>query len=76
MKIHYLQHVPFEGLASIEHWAKSKGHALSSTQQNRGNPHPLAQVSVKLTTMVGGEGQRDASVPAASKPLVHTSREC
>lgn len=32
MRIHYLQHVSFEGLASIETWANSQGHALSSTQ--------------------------------------------
>ena len=42
MKIHYLQHVPFEGLASIEHWAKSKGHALSSTQFYKDEPLPNA----------------------------------
>lgn len=32
MKIHYLQHVPFEDLANIEGWAKSRGHVLSRTQ--------------------------------------------
>lgn len=32
MKIHYLQHVHFEGLASIETWAKLQGYTLSSTQ--------------------------------------------
>lgn len=32
MRIHYLQHVPFEGLASIETWAKSNENVLSSTQ--------------------------------------------
>ena len=31
MKIHYFQHVPFEGLGNIEDWIKSKGHTLSST---------------------------------------------
>lgn len=31
MKIHYLQHVPFEGLGNIETWAKLQGHVLSST---------------------------------------------
>ncbi|VAW41943.1 Glutamine amidotransferase, class I, partial [hydrothermal vent metagenome] len=25
MKIHYLQHVPFEGLGSIETWAGQQG---------------------------------------------------
>jgi GMP synthase-like glutamine amidotransferase len=31
MKIHYLQHVPFEDLANIETWAKDRGHDLSRT---------------------------------------------
>jgi len=32
MKIHYLQHVPFEDLANIEAWAKSRGHDITRTQ--------------------------------------------
>jgi len=32
MNIHYLQHVPFEGLGSIEQWAISHGHQLSVTR--------------------------------------------
>ena len=31
MKIHYLQHVPFEGPGFIETWAREAGHSLSST---------------------------------------------
>jgi len=31
MKVHYLQHVPFEGLSSIEPLLIEKGHQLSST---------------------------------------------
>ena len=31
MRIHYFQHVPFEGLGNIEKWIKSKGHSLSAT---------------------------------------------
>ncbi len=31
MRIHYLQHVPFEDLANIEHWARSRGHEISRT---------------------------------------------
>jgi len=29
MGIHYLQHVPFEGLGNIEDWTISKGHQMS-----------------------------------------------
>lgn len=32
MRIHYLQHVPFEGLGSMELHLRAQGHALSSTQ--------------------------------------------
>lgn len=31
MRIHYLQHVPFEDLANIERWAKSRGHQITRT---------------------------------------------
>jgi len=32
MRLHYLQHVPFEELAKIEIWAKGKGHYVSGTK--------------------------------------------
>jgi GMP synthase (glutamine-hydrolysing) len=32
LKIHYFQHVEHEGLASIEDWAVSSGHTLTSTR--------------------------------------------
>ncbi len=32
MKIHYFQHVPFEGLGCIEQWATAGGHDLSVTR--------------------------------------------
>lgn len=32
MRIHYLQHVPFEGLGSIQTWALEHHHPLSSTK--------------------------------------------
>jgi len=31
LKIHYFQHVPFEGLGSIEEWITLNGHSLTST---------------------------------------------
>lgn len=43
MKIHYLQHVPFEGLASIETWALAHGHSLSSTRFFAGESLPQVQ---------------------------------
>ncbi|MBD3393514.1 MAG: amidotransferase [Chitinivibrionales bacterium] len=32
MRIHWLQHVPFEGLGSISRWASARSHALTSTR--------------------------------------------
>ena len=32
MRVHYLQHVPFEGPAAVEDWAGSRGHSLSGTE--------------------------------------------
>ncbi len=32
MKIHYFQHVEFEGLGLIKEWAKERGHKISSTK--------------------------------------------
>lgn len=32
MKIHYLQHVPFEGLGSIENWIYERNHQLTVTR--------------------------------------------
>jgi GMP synthase-like glutamine amidotransferase len=31
MRIHYLQHVPFEDLGYIEHWAQSNSHTITRT---------------------------------------------
>ncbi|MEO8821279.1 MAG: type 1 glutamine amidotransferase [Ginsengibacter sp.] len=32
LKIHYFQHVPFEGLGNIEQWCTNNGHTLSATR--------------------------------------------
>jgi len=40
VKLHYLQHVPFENLANIEVWAKEKGHSISKTQLFNGESFP------------------------------------
>ncbi|WP_375514152.1 type 1 glutamine amidotransferase [uncultured Nostoc sp.] len=40
MRIHYLQHVPFEGLASIEHWLTKKDYILSVTKFYNGDCLP------------------------------------
>lgn len=40
MKIHYLQHISFEGPANIAGWAKKKGHAISGTKLHTGDKLP------------------------------------
>ena len=52
-RIHYLQHVPFEGLGYIEAWAEQRGYALSVTKMYE--PHsfpPLADFD--MLVIMGG----------------------
>jgi GMP synthase (glutamine-hydrolysing) len=40
MRIHWLQHVPFEGLGSIADWSAARGHTLSATRLWADEPLP------------------------------------
>jgi GMP synthase (glutamine-hydrolysing) len=40
LRIHYLQHVPFEGLGCIEGWAKANAHRISATRFYANEPLP------------------------------------
>lgn len=40
MRIHYLQHVPFEDAANIVPWAASRGHTVSATHLYNDEPLP------------------------------------
>ena len=53
MKIHYLQHVPFEGLGCIEGWAKAAGHRISATRFYLNEPLPNINDLDWLIVMVG-----------------------
>jgi GMP synthase (glutamine-hydrolysing) len=53
MKIHALQHVPFEPPGSIEAWARRAGHALAVTQLYRGEPLPTVD-DADLLVVLGG----------------------
>ncbi len=53
MRIHYLQHVPFENLASIEQWAESKNCSLSSTRFHLNEPLPEIEDFDWLVVMGG-----------------------
>lgn len=53
MRIHYLQHVPFEGLASIEQWAIQQGNIISATQFYNGDTLPSVD-DVDWVIVMGG----------------------
>jgi GMP synthase-like glutamine amidotransferase len=53
MRIHYLQHVPFEDLANIEAWARKKGHEVSGTMLFADEPLPCLEEFDWLVIMGG-----------------------
>lgn len=53
MRIHYFQHVPFEGLGSIEEWVRHGRHTLSATRFYRSEPLPAVE-DVDLLVVLGG----------------------
>jgi len=53
MKIHVLQHVPFEGLGEIGPWLADRRHRLTGTQFFRGDPLPPLE-EVDWLIVLGG----------------------
>ena len=53
MNIHYLQHVPFEGLGSIEDWVRCRGHTLSAARLYLDVPLPAVE-TLDLLVVMGG----------------------
>jgi len=53
MKLHYLQHVPFEGLGSIASWAKARRAQISRTRLFAGEALPPAD-EIDLLVVMGG----------------------
>ena len=53
MHIHYLQHVPFEGLGSIELWAQHNAHAITRTRAYLDEAFPPIE-DVDLLIVMGG----------------------
>jgi GMP synthase (glutamine-hydrolysing) len=53
MNLHALQHVPFEGLGSIEDWARDSGHRVTHTRFHSADPLPLLG-DVDLLVVMGG----------------------
>jgi GMP synthase-like glutamine amidotransferase len=59
MKIHWLQHVAFEGLGSMEAWVREKGHVLSCTRLFAGETLPGLEAFDLLIVMGGPMGVHD-----------------
>ncbi len=53
MRAHYLQHVPFEGLGSIESWLESSGYSITSTKLFESTSFPDLD-EVDLVIAMGG----------------------
>lgn len=53
MRAHYLQHVPFEGLGSIEAWLKNAGYASTGTHLYAGGELPEV-ADIDLLVIMGG----------------------
>lgn len=53
MRAHYLQHVPFEGLGSIESWLESNGYSITNTQLYESATFPEMD-QVDLVIAMGG----------------------
>ena len=68
MNIHYLQHVPFEGLARIEEWIRTHGHRLSSTRFFRNDELPQLSDIDWLIIMGGPMSVNDEHIFPWLKP--------
>lgn len=62
LKIHYLQHVSFEGLGQIEEWAKINDHTLTATKFYNNEKLPKNQDFDFLIIMGGPMGVYDSDV--------------
>lgn len=53
LRLHYLQHVSFEGLGQIRPWAESAGAAITATRLDQGQPLP-GMNAFDLLVIMGG----------------------
>jgi GMP synthase-like glutamine amidotransferase len=68
MKIHWLQHVPFEGLARIEEWAGRSGHPITCTRLYANEKMPPVDSFDMLIIMGGPMGANDEAQFRWMKP--------
>jgi GMP synthase (glutamine-hydrolysing) len=62
MNIHYLQHVPFEGLGSMETWLQNRGHTITVTHLYKNEPLPSLDTIDWLIVMGGPMGVDDQAI--------------
>jgi GMP synthase-like glutamine amidotransferase len=78
MRIHYLQHIEFEGPAAIEQWAVAAGYVINSSHLYRGDPLPQPEC-FDLLVLMGGptsvNDERDHPWLSMEKKLVRASIE-
>lgn len=64
MRVHYLQHEPFEGLGSMEDWFRARGATITATHLYRGEALPELAAFDWLVMMGGGMSVNDeATLP-------------
>ena len=76
MRIHYLQHEPFEGLGGMEAWFRGRGDAIAATHLYRGDALPAPADFDWLVIMGGGMSVNDeAELPwlVPEKALVRSA---
>jgi GMP synthase-like glutamine amidotransferase len=54
VKIHWFQHVPFEGLGALEGWLRARGHTLSCTRFYAGEAPPATSAGFDWLIVMGG----------------------
>jgi GMP synthase-like glutamine amidotransferase len=59
LRIHWFQHVPFEGLGSLESWARSRNATVSATRWHAGDGPPPLDTFDWLVVMGGPMGVYD-----------------
>ena len=59
MRVHYLSHVPFEKLGTMETWLEQRGARLSATRFYQGEPLPEPEQLDTLIVMGGPMGADD-----------------
>uniref|UniRef100_UPI0035623CEA type 1 glutamine amidotransferase n=1 Tax=Pontiella sp. TaxID=2837462 RepID=UPI0035623CEA len=59
MNLHWLQHVPFEGLGTIEQWAADHGAEITCTRLYAGDALPDLNSFDRLVVMGGPMGIHD-----------------